>query len=138
MRKIMLTGIGILGLALVLPAGVAAQDKGKDMKGMHMDMPKGKDVKITGTVVDVSCKFGQGLTGEGHRMCAQVCADRGLPLAILTDDGKLYIPTSAGMPGDAQNGRLKDFAEHRVTVEGKAFSAGGAQAIQIATVTAVS
>ncbi|MDZ4863517.1 MAG: hypothetical protein SGJ01_08745 [Gemmatimonadota bacterium] len=134
MRNVIFTGIGILGLALVLPSGLAAQDK--DMKGMHMEMPKGKDVKITGMVVDVSCKFGQGLQGEGHRMCAQVCADRGLPLAILTDDGKLYIPTSAGMPGDAQNGRLKDFAEHRVTVEGKAFAAGGAQAIQIATINA--
>lgn len=136
MRKVILTGVGLLGLALVLPAALVAQDK--DMKGMHMEMPKGKDMKITGTVVDVSCKFGQGLTGEGHRMCAQVCADRGLPLAILTDDGKLYIPTSAGMPGDAQNGRLKDFAEHKVRVEGKVFSAGGAQAIQITTVTAVS
>jgi len=136
MRKAIRTGIGLLGLALVLPVALVAQDKSK--QGMSMEMPKGKDVKITGTVVDVSCKFGQGLTGESHRMCAQVCADRGLPLAILTDDGKLYIPTSAGMPGDAQNGRLKDFAEHRVTVEGKAFAAGGAQAIQIAAISPAS
>lgn len=134
MRRAILTGLGLLGVALVLPAAGHAQDAGK--KPMHMEMPKSKDVKITGTVVDVSCKFGQGLAGEEHRMCAQVCADRGLPLAILTDDGKLYIPTSAGMPGDAQNGRLKDFAEHRVTVQGKAFAAGGAQAIQIASITA--
>jgi len=134
MRSAILTGIGVLGLALVLPAGLAGQNKEKDKKGMHMEVPKGTDVKITGTVIDVSCKFGQGLQGEEHRMCSQVCADRGLPLAILTDDGKLYIPTSAGMPGDAQNGRLKEFAEHRVTVEGKAFAAGGAQAIQIASI----
>lgn len=136
MRRAILTGIGLLGVALVLPAAAQAQDK--DKKPMHMEMPKSKDVKITGTVVDVSCKFGQGLTGEEHRMCAQVCADRGLPLAILTDDGKLYIPTSAGMPGDAQNGRLKEFAEHRVTVQGKAFAAGGAQAIQIASINPIS
>jgi type 1 fimbria pilin len=96
--------------------------------------PEGKDVTITGTVVDVSCKFGQGLTGDQHRMCAQVCADRGIPLAILADDGTLYVPTSAAMPGDNQNGRLKEFAEQRVTVRGKAFPAGGAQALQISAI----
>ena len=70
-------------------------------------------------------------------MCAQVCSDRGIPLAILTADGKLYVPVSASMPGDAQNSRLKEYAERKVTVKGKAFEAGGAQAIQIASVTAV-
>ncbi len=38
------------------------------------------------------------------------------------------------MPGEAQNGRLKEFAEQRVTVSGKVFDAGGAQAIQIASI----
>ncbi|MGH2373231.1 MAG: hypothetical protein ACREJ4_00400 [Candidatus Methylomirabilaceae bacterium] len=95
---------------------------------------QGDSVTVRGVVVDVSCKFGQGLTGDQHRMCAQVCADRGIPLAILADDGTLYIPTSAAMPGDGQNGRLKDFAEQRVTVRGKAFKAGGARALQIATI----
>ena len=103
---------------------------------MQMKAPEGKEVTVTGTVIDVSCKFGQGLSGEEHRMCAQVCSDRGIPLAILTADGKLYIPTSAAMPGDAQNSKLKEFAERKVTVKGKAFEAGGAQAIQIASVVA--
>jgi hypothetical protein len=119
--------LGLLaGVLFAAPA--AAQGQGMGAK------PEGKDVTITGVVVDVSCKFGQGLTGADHRMCAQVCADRGIPLAILGDDGKLYIPTSAAMPGDAQNARLKEFAEQRVTVRGKAFTAGGASALQIETV----
>lgn len=118
---------GLLATVLLfVPAVAHAQGMGQK--------PEGKEVTVTGVVVDVSCKFGQGLTGEGHRMCAQVCADRGIPLAILTDDGKLYIPTSAAMPGDAQNPRLKEYAEQRVTVKGKAFSAGGAQALEIATI----
>ena len=103
---------------------------------MEMKAPASREVTVTGTVVDVSCKFGQGLTGEDHRMCSQVCSDRGIPLAILTADGKLYIPVSASMPGDAQNNRLKEFAERRVTIKGKAFEAGGATAIQIASVAA--
>ncbi len=96
--------------------------------------PKGREATIKGTVVDVSCKFGQGLSGPEHKMCAEVCADRGIPLAILGDDGKLYIPTSQAMPGDAQNTRLKPFAEKRVKVSGKVFAAGGANAIQVASI----
>lgn len=116
--------------ALVMSAATAGAQQ------MEMKAPASREVTVTGTVIDVSCKFGQGLAGEDHRMCAQVCSDRGIPLAILTADGKLYIPVSAAMPGDAQNSKLKEYAERRVTVKGKAFEAGGAQAIQIASVTA--
>ena len=119
---------GLLALAFsAAPAPVFGQ-------GMGMAKPESQDVTVRGVVVDVSCKFGQGLTGDQHRMCAQVCADRGIPLAILADDGTLYIPTSAAMPGDAQNGRLKEFAEQHVTVRGKSFAAGGSRALQIATI----
>lgn len=112
--------------ALAAAPAVASAQQGEMMKG-----PEGKAATISGTVVDVSCKFQHGLTGEKHRMCAQVCADKGIPLAILGDDGKLYLPTSAGMPGDAQNGKLREFAEQHVTVTGVVFPAAGAQAVQI-------
>ena len=112
-------------VAATLPAEAHAQ------QGMKMEAPKGVQRTVTGTVIDVSCKFGQGLSGAEHKMCSEVCADRGIPLAILGDDGKLYLATSPAMPGDAQNARLKPFAEQRVTVTGKVFSAGGASAIQI-------
>jgi hypothetical protein len=102
--------------------------------GMAIQQPKGTQRSITGTVVDVSCKFGLGLSGDSHRECAQVCAGKGIPLAILGSDGKLYLPTSAAMPGNGQNERLKDFAEQQVTVTGTVFPAGGANAIQIETV----
>jgi hypothetical protein len=125
-RALLVTAIaGGLSLA---GAGVAAA------QATAMQHPKGTQRTISGTVVDVSCKFGLGLSGNDHRMCAQVCADKGIPLAILGSDGKLYLPTSPAMPGDAQNGRLKDFAEQQVTVSGVVFEAGGAHAIQIASI----
>lgn len=120
-------------VAVTLPGEAQAQ---QDKPMMKMAMPKSVQRTITGTVVDVSCKFGQGLTGAEHKMCAGVCADRGLPLAILADDGKLYLAISAGMPGDSQNGRLKEFAETKVTVSGKVFMAGGASAIEIDKIAA--
>jgi len=115
------------GLSLASTGNARAQ-------AMPMQHPKGSQQTITGTVVDVSCKFGQGLSGDSHRQCAQICADKGLPLAILAKDGKLYIPTSTAMPGDGQNGRLKEFAEQQVTVTGTVFPAAGANAIQIASI----
>ena len=117
--------VGGLNLAA---AGIAAA------QAMPMQHPKGTQRTISGTVIDVSCKFGQGLTGDQHRMCAQVCADKGIPLAILGSDGKLYIPTSPAMPGDGQNARLKEFAEQEVRVTGTVFSASGAYAIQITSI----
>lgn len=112
-----------------VPGSASAQGR------MQMKAPPSTEASITGTVIDISCKFGQGLSGADHRMCAQVCADKGIPLGILTSAGKLYIPTSAAMPGDAQNARLKEFAEQQVTVKGKVFEAGGASAIQIDQIT---
>ena len=119
-------------LAAGLTVGIVGVATQQPMAGMQH--PKGTQRTISGTVVDVSCKFGLGLTGNDHRMCAQVCADKGIPLAILGSDGKLYLPTSAAMPGDGQNARLKDFAEQEVTVTGAVFPAGGANAIQIASI----
>lgn len=123
----------ILGLgaaviaALVVPSNAVAQN-------MAMMAPEGHEATIQGTVIDISCKFRHGLTGADHRMCAQVCADRGIPLAILGNDGTLYLAVSAGMPGDSQNERLREFAEQEVTVQGTVYEAGGASAIQIESI----
>ncbi len=121
-----LTGVAAAALlVMALPAGAEAQ----------MAMPKSTQATITGTVIDVSCKFGFGLTGvKEHKMCSEMCADKGIPLAILGDDGKLYIPVTNAMPGESENGRMKPFAEEKVTVSGKVFEAGGAKAIQIESI----
>jgi hypothetical protein len=120
-------GAAALGLSLATAGTTAAQQ-------MQMEHPKGTKQTITGTVIDVSCRFGQGLTGASHRECAQVCAGKGIPLAILGSDGKLYVPASPSMPGEGQNDRLKDFAEQHVRVTGTVVPAGGANAIWIESI----
>ena len=122
MSKRILAGLSAIALmAIILPASAQAQ----------MEAPSYEVQTITGTVVDLSCKFGHGLSGADHRMCAQVCADKGIPLVILGSDGKLYLPITADMPGSSSNDQLKEYAEQEVTVTGKVFSAGGASAIRI-------
>lgn len=95
---------------------------------------QGRQVTITGEVIDLSCRLGQGLSGESHRMCAQVCADRGIPLAILGSDGNVYLPISTAMPGESQTARLREHAEHRVRVTGRVVNQAGARAIFIETI----
>ena len=125
----------LVAVFYVLASPLAAQQAGQRAMPMGK-MPVGKESNITGTVIDVSCKFGNGLSGADHRMCSQVCADNGLPLAILGSDGKLYVPVTAEMPGKGQNSKLREFAEQKVSVRGKVFAAGGAQVIQIETIVA--
>jgi hypothetical protein len=115
--------IGLLiALVAVSPAAANAQ------------APESQEVTVTGTVIDLDCKFRAGQSGAGHRQCAQVCADNGLTLAILGDDGKLYMPVGGGMPGQPQNPRLREFAEQSVTVRGRAYQAGGAVALEIESI----
>jgi len=126
MSKRILAGLtAAAALAITIPTSAQAQ----------MNEPQSEVRTISGTVVDVSCKFGHGLGGADHRMCSQVCANKGIPLAILGDDGQLYMLVSTGMPGKSQNDLLKEYAEQKVTVSGKVFAAVGASAIQIEKVT---
>jgi hypothetical protein len=85
---------GLLALALLAVPAVA-QGQGMGAR------PQGTDVTVSGVVVDVSCKFGQGLTGDQHRMCAQVCADRGIPLASWRTRHPL-CPTTPQCPATAR------------------------------------
>jgi len=121
--------VAALGFALGARPAVA-----QDM--MKMKMAEGEDVEFTAQVVDLSCKVVYGLTGEEHRMCAQVCADQGIPLVLL-HDGELYMPVSKGMPGTGSNEQLKPHAEQEVKVKGKVIERGGQKTIIIESVETV-
>ena len=115
-----------LGLALALTAldvdEVAAQG---------FSMGTNEQVEFTATVVDMSCKIVFDLSGDDHRMCSQMCADFGIPLGLLTDDGEFLLPVSATMPGKGSNDMLKPHAEHRLRVKGRVFERAGSRAIII-------
>ena len=123
----------------VIVAAMAFAAPAQAQQGMPMPHPAPtRAVTLTGEVIDLSCRLGQGLGGADHKMCAEVCSDRGIPLAILGNDGNVYMPISTGMPGDAQNGRLKPFAEQRVRVTGRVVNQHGQRAIFIDSVAAAS
>lgn len=90
-----------------------------------------QEVTLTVEVIDLSCKVVHNLAGPDHRMCAQVCADQGIPLALLDSDGQIYLPVTLAMPGHGDNARLRPFAEQTVRVTGKVLDRGGMKSIII-------
>jgi hypothetical protein len=90
---------------------------------------------VSGTVVDIACKFTKGESGPTHLACAEMCANAGVPLGILTADGRLYIPMKHG---EGPNTPLLRYAEQDVVATGRVFSAAGAFIIEIETIAAKS
>src|SRR5438270_13642985 len=80
------------------------------------DVPKGKLVSITGTVVDTGCYVSHDSKGEAHVKCAEACAKNGVPLAILDEHGMLFMPIA--VEHKDQNTKLMPFIEKRVKVTG--------------------
>jgi hypothetical protein len=83
-----------------------------------------KDATVKGQIVDQSCyKMDKTNTGVDHKMpkgdtkdCAIGCAKAGRPLAILTDDGKVYEITG-GLAAE-KNAKLIAHISHIVEVTG--------------------
>ena len=118
----------VLSMAL-LAGGVAP------LASQKPDSPAGESVTITGRVVDVSCFLALGQSGAEHKQCATACGRSGVPLAILSTDGTLYMPVSA-KPSDTQNPRLLPFAEGGVKVTGTHRLRAGMHTIEIKTTEA--
>src|SRR5690349_22369324 len=70
--------------------------------------PTGKRMEITGTVVDMACYFNKGQHGPSHVPCATMCAKAGVPFAIRTADGQIYIPA---VHAEGWNPKLLPFVE---------------------------
>jgi hypothetical protein len=117
-----------------LAAGLLAAG-GANPLSAQMQMAETEDVEIRAQVVDLSCKQVYDLSGDMHRECAQVCADKGIPLALLAEDGTLYMPVSSAMPGTGSNEQLREHAERTVTVKGKRVQRAGINTIIIESIT---
>ena len=89
---------------------------------------------VTGEVIDLACYLPHpDMKGSGHRKCAEVCAKKGMPLGILTDDKQVYL-----LLEDHENPKpyeqAKAKAAEKITVEGEKAAQGGLQAIVVESV----
>lgn len=125
----MLKLLATTGLALVALAGATSP------ASAQMQPAPTEQVEIQAQVVDMSCKLVYNLSGDMHKECAEVCADKGIPLGLLTADGTFYLPVSAAMPGTGSNEQLRPYAEQTVTVKGKKVKRAGMNSIIIESIS---
>ena len=95
---------------------------------------EGTPITLTATVVDLSCNTVYGASGDGHRMCSQMCFDQGIPLALLGSNGTVYVPVTMAMGTERGDKDLRGHAEHTVNVTGKVISRGGLNTIIIESI----
>jgi hypothetical protein len=101
----------------------------------QMPAAEGTEITLTASVVDLSCNSVYGLSGDEHRMCSQVCFDQGVPLALLGEDGTLYIPVTTVMGMERGDKDLRAHAEHTINVTGKVITRGGLNTILIESIS---
>lgn len=99
------------------------------------DEAKLKPITVVGIVVDTGCYMVHDGIGPDHAECATECARKGVPLAILDGNDKVYLPL--GMDHSNPNTPLMPFIEKKVKVTGTLVERGGLTGIAIKTVEPV-
>ena len=90
---------------------------------------------VTGKIVDQSCYLKDKVNNSGanHKMpadvkgCAIGCAKKGLPLAVVTKDGKVY--TVAGDLAADNNAKLVAHMGHTIAITGDVVTKGDVNTI---------
>lgn len=115
-----------VAFALVAIAGDRATAQGK---------ASGKTGTWTGEILDAGCYLEKGAMGPKHAECALKCASNGMPLMLLTKDGKAVLLTPNHDNPDPYE-KLKGMAGSVVAVTGTWSERGGARGIDVTGVAA--
>jgi len=125
--KKLLAFVTILGL--VIAAGAYAKgDSGHSTAAA-------KTMSWTGEILDAGCYIAHGAMGPKHAECALKCAANGMPLMLLTKDGKAILLTPNHDNPDAYES-LKKMAGSMATVTGTIAERGGVKGIDVTAVAA--
>lgn len=106
------------------------------LPGLPARAAEASDVSVTGEVIDSACYIKSGSRGESHRVCAQKCADAGIPLALVLDKTDEVVWLASVDDMETPNAKLKPFAGRRVTVTGAWAERGGAKILLVHSVKA--
>ena len=115
-------------LALVIAVGAFAKDAGHSTAAA-------KTMSWTGEILDAGCYIAHGAMGAKHTECALKCASNGMPLMLMTKDGKAILLTPNHDNPDAYN-QLKTMAGSMATVTGTLAERGGVKGIDVTAVAA--
>lgn len=111
----------VLAALAIVAINVHAAEKAK---------PAAAPASWTGEVIDTGCYLGHGAKGAKHAECATKCIKGGMPMALLTDKGGLYLITMSHDDADPYQ-QLQTMAGKNVIVTGMAHERNGMKSIEI-------
>jgi len=125
---ITLTVLGSFGISY------AHGDKHEEKGDMHSNhhANDSSDVVVKGQLIGMSCFIKHESKGEKHKDCFKDCANKGLPIGILTVDHKIYQISGEGHTDLKEtNKKFLKYAEEQVVAKGKVFSRNGTNMIVV-------
>jgi hypothetical protein len=89
-----------------------------------------EEIKVSGEILDMSCYLSKGSRGARHKTCAKMCAEKGLPIGVITESGDVYLLLEDHDNPDPYDA-LKKLAGGNAEVGGKKFTRSGMQSILV-------
>jgi hypothetical protein len=89
-----------------------------------------EEVTVQGEILDLTCYLHKGSKGRRHRACAEMCAEKGLPVGVLTDKGEVFLLIEDHDNPDPYAAAVK-LAGRDAVLEGKKYSKGSVTAIMV-------
>ena len=99
--------------------------------------------EVTGVLVDQMCYTkDKANTTNAHKgmgdTCAQDCAKKGSPVALVTDKGEVYVVMTLGALAGENNAKLVPHMSHTVTLTGDVADAMGKKTIHATALKMIS
>jgi len=132
MKRVLFAVVTLAALSLAVVAWADAA-KAKAKPAMASDKP----ATITGEIVDMGCYMAHEARGEKHMGCATKCIANGMPMGLLTADGRLFLITLDHDDADPYN-KCKDLAAKQVKLTGVVSDRAGMHAIDVTAVALAS
>jgi len=130
MKKLMVlvTVAGLLAVAIAVNAQTKTAEPAKSAAPAKAATPAATTLK--GELVDTGCYIGHDAKGEKHVGCATKCIAAGMPMGVLTADGKLYLITRDHEITDPYE-QAKTMAGSMVEATGVVAERGGMRSIDL-------
>jgi len=114
----------------VLLLGAASVSQAHDHQATPAAKTESKSVTLKGEIVDMGCYLGHDAKGMDHKSCALKCVAGGMPMGLLTAEGKLYLLTMSHENADPYN-KAKELAAVKVEVTGMTMERSGMNAVEV-------
>lgn len=132
--KRILSLVAVLSMVVAAAAFASGAEK-SESKGHSHSSGAAKAGSWTGEILDAGCYLGHGAMGEKHTSCAVKCAANGMPLMLLTKDGKAILLTPPHDNTDAYN-KAKEMAGTMAVITGTLNERGGVKGIEVTGIEA--